>query len=184
MPGMDGAFSVSVLRKRSDLSAVAGECADLARNCLELSALDRPRHEGTRCVLVWIESAGARKLGGLFPFGAPALYRGLPLVALRCCTPLLRKGWAQATLNALLDWFRADGEGAALLEFGRLARGGPVYRAFLEVARRRDQLVLATRGVEGKCTLLVGDRAWDELSIATLPLLRWAKRGATDLVYL
>ena len=172
-----------VLRHRSELSAVATDCADLALHCAERSRLDQPRREGTRCVLVWTGARGRGKLGALIPFGAPAMYRHLPLVALRSCTPLLRRGWEQAALHALLDWFRADGEGAALLEFRGLARGGPVEAAFAEVARQREQLVLAATAADGSRTLLVSDRRWNELSTATLPLLRWAKRSTASLVY-
>ena len=180
---MDSRFTVTVLRERSELSAVAGECADLALHCVEVSSLAQYRYEGTRCVLVWLQMDGARKLGALFPFGAPSLYRELPLLALKSPTPLLRNGWAQAALHALLDWFREDGEGAALLEFRALALGGPVYRAFVEVARQREQLVLATTNTDGSRTLLVGDRTWGELTTSSLPLMRWAKRNAASLVY-
>jgi hypothetical protein len=180
---VDSAFTVVALRKRSELAAVAGECVDLALHCAEPSRLDQPRREGTRCVLVWKHLHGARKLGALFPFGGPSLYRGLPLVVLRCCTPLLRKGWEQACVNALLEWFRDDGEGAALLSFRALACGGPVYRAFAEVAQQREQLVLAGTAADGSRTLLIGDRTWGELTMSTLPLLRWAKRGAASAVF-
>jgi hypothetical protein len=180
---VDGAFSVAVLRRRSELSAVAADCADLALHCAERSRLDQPRREGTRCVLVWTGARGRGKLGALIPFGAPAVYRGLPLVALRSCAPLLRLGWEQAALHALLDWFHADGEGAALLEFRGLARGGPIEAAFAEVARQREQLVLATAASDGSVTLLVADRKWSELTAGTQPLLRWAKRGAASMLY-
>jgi hypothetical protein len=180
---VDSAFTVTVLRKRSELSVVAGECADLALHCVERSSLAQYRYEGTRCVLVWVDVHGTATLGALFPFGAPSLYRGLPLLALKSPTPLLRIGWAQGCVHALLDWFREDGEGAALLEFRALACGGPVYRAFAEVARQREQLVFATTGSDGSRTLLVGDRKWSELTMSTLPLLRWAKRGAAGVVY-
>lgn len=180
---MDGAFSVTVLRERSKLSSVAAACADLALHCTEGSPLDQPRHADTRCVLVWTGAQGRGKLGALIPFGAPALYRGLPLVALRSCAPLLRQGWEQAALHALLDWFGADGEGAALLEFRGLARGGPVEFAFAEVARQREQLVLATAAADGSRTLLVADRKWSELTTNPQPLLRWAKRGAASMLY-
>jgi len=180
---MDGAFSVAVLRRRSELSAVAADCADLALHCAESSRLDQPRREGTRCVLVWTGARGRGRLAALIPFGAPAIYQGLPLVALRSCAPLLRLGWEQAALHALLDWFHADGEGAALLEFRGLARGGPVEAAFAEVARQREQLVLATAAPEGCVTLLVADRKWSELTANTQPLLRWAKRSAASMLY-
>ena len=159
------------------------QSADLALHSAERSRLDQPRREGTRCVLVWTGARGRGKLGALFPFGAPALYQGLPLVALRSCAPLLRRGWEQAALHALLDWFRADGEGAALLEFRGLARGGPVEAAFAEVARQREQLVLATAAPDGSITLLVADRKWSELSASAQPLLRWAKRSAASMLY-
>jgi hypothetical protein len=134
-------------------------------------------------VLVWTGARGRGKLGALVPFGAPALYRGLPLVVLRSCAPLLRLGWEQAALHALLDWFRADGEGAALLEFRGFAQGGPVELAFAEVVRQREQLVLATAAADGSRTLLVADRKWGELSAGAPPLLRWAKRSAASLLY-
>jgi hypothetical protein len=180
---MDGAFSVSVLRQRSDLSAIAAECADLALHCAEPSRLDQPRHEGTRCVLVWTGAQSRGRLGALVAFGAPAPYRGLPLVALRAGTPLLRTGWERRSVEALLDWFHADGEGAALLEFRGLARDGAVYRAFAEVARRREQLVMAASAPHGACTLLVLDRAWGAPATTSPPLLRWARRGAASVVY-
>ena len=180
---MDGAFSVAVLRRRSELSAVAADCADLALHCAESSRLDQPRREGTRCVLVWTGARGRGRLAALIAFGAPAIYQGLPLVALRSCAPLLRLGWEQAALHALLDWFHADGEGAALLEFRGLARGGPVEAAFAEVARQREQLVLATAAPDGCVTLLVADRKWSELTAGTQPLLRWAKRSAASMLY-
>ena len=180
---MDPAGNVTVLRKRSELAAFAIDCADLALHCAERSQLDQPRCEGTRCVLVWTGARDGRRLGALIPFAAPAFYRGLPLLALKSCTPLLRAGCEQATLHALLEWFRSDGEGAALLVFRSLRRGGPVYRAFAEVARQREQLVLAATAPDGSRTLLVSDRRWNELNTATLPLLRWAKRSTASLVY-
>jgi len=183
VPGVDGAFSVAVLRQRSELAAVAADCADLALHCAERSRLDQPRREGTRCVLVWTGARGRGKLGAMIPFGAPTLYRELPLVALRSCTPLLRLGWEQRALHALLDWFHADGEGAALLEFRGLARGGSVEAAFAEVARQREQLVLATAAPDGCVTLLVADCKWSELAAGAQPLLRWAKRSAASLLY-
>jgi hypothetical protein len=180
---VDPAGNVTVLRKRSELGAFALECADLALHCAERSHIEQARREGMRCVLLWTGAPGARRLGGLVPFGAPAFYRGLPLLALRSCAPLLRAGCERAALHALLEWFRADGEGAALLVFRSLKRGGPVYRAFAEVAREREQLVLAATAADGSRTLLVSDRSWNELSTATLPLLRWAKRGAASVVF-
>jgi len=180
---MDGAFSVTVLRQRSEFSTVAADCADLALHCAENSRLEQPRHEGTRCVLAWTGARGRGKLAALIPFGAPALYQGLPLVALRSCTPLLRLGWEQAALHALLDWFHADGEGAALLEFHGLARSGSVERAFAEVARQREQLVLAAAATDGSRTLLVADLKWSELTTSAQPLLRWAKRSAARMLY-
>jgi hypothetical protein len=180
---VDGTLTVAVLRKRAELAAVAGECIDLAFHCAEPSHLNQPRHEGTRCVLVWIDAHGSRKLGALFPFAGPAFYRGLPLLALSSGTPLVRAGWERACLHALFEWFRQDGEGAALLEFRALARGGPIYRAFAEVARQREQLVLAATAADGSRTLLIGDRTWSEHTIATLPLARWAKRAVASVVY-
>jgi hypothetical protein len=172
---------VEVLRKRSELSQAALQCADLALHCVEPARLDQYRFQGTRCVLVWVDS---QRLGALFPFGAPARFHELPLVALKSPPPLLRAGWAQACVEALFDWFRRDGEGAALLEIRGVAKGGAVYRAFAEAARRRERFVLCAPAAEGRtCTLLVGDRAWGELTTASLPLSRWAKRAAASLVY-
>ena len=154
---MHGAFSVAVLRLRSELSAVAADCADLALHCAECSRLEQPRRAGTRCVLVWTGARGRGKLGALIPFGAPAMYRDLPLVALKSYTPPL--------------------------EFRGLARDGPVEAAFAEVARQREQLVLATAAPDGSRTLLVTDRKWNELTASTQPLLRWAKRSAASMLY-
>jgi hypothetical protein len=176
-------FRVDVLRRRSELSEVALQCADLAFDCIETSRLDQFRCEGTRCVLIWCDHADKRRLGALFPFGAPAPYRGLPLLAMRSPTPLLRTARAHACVHALLDWFRRDGEGAALLEIRGLAVNGPVYRVFADVAREREQLVLCANESRRTCSLLLGDRAWDQLAMSTLPLSRWAKLGAASVVY-
>jgi hypothetical protein len=203
-PEVDSAFTVTVLRDRFDLAAVASEWEDLARNAAEPNAFYRPGAvlraldaqdggEGIRFVLVWIDDAmkGARQLGALFPFRGPAPYKGLPLVALkshrharqRICTPLVRKRWAPQCFHALLDWFRSDGEGAMLLELRALRCHGPVYRAFVDVARERNQLVLASPLTERSRTLLVGESAWGELAMATLPVLRWAKRSVASALY-
>src|SRR5258705_13938997 len=101
------------------------QSADLALHSAERSRLDQPRREGTRCVLVWTGARGRGKLGALIPFGAPAVYQELPLVALRSCTPLLRLGWEQAALHALLEWFRAGGESAAPPQFRGLSGARP-----------------------------------------------------------
>lgn len=175
---------VEVLRRRSELSAAALQCADLALNCVEPSRLGRYRFQDARCVVVWVGEPAAPLLGAVFPFGAPAPFHGLPLVALKSPPPLLRRGWTHACVEALFDWFRRDGEGAALLEIRGVRRAGGVYQAFAEVARRREQLVLCAAAPEKtSCTLLVGDRAWDELTMASLPLSRWAKRAAASLLY-
>src|SRR3954469_17224254 len=100
-------FTVMVLRDRINLAAVTREWEDLAQNALEPNGFYRPRAvlptleaqpltEGVRFVLIWIE--GGHRLGALFPFHGPALYKGLPIVALkshrqalqRLCTPLVR----------------------------------------------------------------------------------------------
>jgi hypothetical protein len=190
-------FTVSVLRDRINLAAVTPEWEDLALNALEPNAFYRPgallpaleASEGVRFVLVWIDAE--RRLGALFPFRGPALYKELPIVALkshrqalqRLCTPLVRAGWAHQCFHALLEWFRRDGEGASLLELRLLAADGAVCRAFAEVARERNQMVLATRATERSQTLLVSDGAWDELAMPTLPLLRWAKRSVANALY-
>ena len=194
---MNRGFTVTVLRDRTHLAAVACEWEDLALNALEPNAFYRPgallpalgAGEAIRFVLVWIDAE--RKLGALFPFRAPALYKGLPIVALkshrhalqRLCTPLVRAGWAHPCLHALLDWFRGDGEGASLLELRSLATDGAVCRAFAEVARERNQMVLATRAGDCSQTLLVSEGAWGELAISTLPLLRWAKRSVANALH-
>jgi uncharacterized protein len=101
-------MDITVLRQRSELGPFVLDCADLAFHCAEPSRLAQYRYEGTRCVLVWDEAAGARKLAGLFPFGAPSPYRGLPLLALRSPTPLLRTGRARA------GWSRVIARGDVL----------------------------------------------------------------------
>jgi hypothetical protein len=193
-------FTVRVLRDRINLAAVTREWEDLALNALEPNAYYRPGAllsalevyaptEDIRFVLVWIDAG--RRLGALFPFRGPALYKGLPIVGLkshrqprqRLCTPLVRAGWEHQCFHALLEWFRRDGEGASLLELRSIATGGAVCRAFAEVARERNQIVFATRASERSQTLLVNDGAWGELAISALPLLRWAKRGVAQVLY-
>jgi hypothetical protein len=193
-------FTVRVLRDRINLAAVRREWEDLALNALEPNAFYRPGallsaleahapSEGIRFVLVWIDSG--RRLGAVFPFRGPALYKGLPIVALkshrqalqRLCTPLVRAECAHECFRALLEWFRRDGEGASLLELRALATDGAVCRAFADVARERNQMVLATRVSERSQTLLVSDGAWGELAMSTLPLLRWAKRSVANALY-
>lgn len=193
-------FTVRVLRDEITLAAVTREWEDLALNALEPNAFYRPgallpalqahaATEGIRFVLVWIDAG--RRLGALFPFRGPALYEGLPIVALtsyrqavqRSCTPLVRAGWAHHCFGALLEWFRRDGEGASLLELRLLATDGAVCRAFAEVARERNQMVFATRTSKRSQTLLVSDGAWDELTMSSLPLLRWAKRSVANVLH-
>ena len=192
--------TVMVLRDGINLAAVAREWEDLSLNALEPNAFYRPGAvlptleghaltEGLRFVLIWIEAG--HRLGALFPFRGPALYQGLPIVALkshrqarqRLCTPLVRAGWAHECFHALLEWFRRDGEGASLLELRSLPTDGAVCRAFADVARERNQMVLAMRASEHSQTLLVSDGAWGELALSTLPLLRWAKRGVAQVLY-
>jgi hypothetical protein len=97
--------------------------------------------------------------------------------------PLLRTGSARACVHALLDWFRSDGEGAALLEIRGLRAGGPLYRAFAEVADERAQVAFCESSGRARSTLIIGDRAWGELTSAALPLSRWAKLAAARLIY-
>jgi hypothetical protein len=193
--------SVTVVRDRINLAAIMSQWQDLALHAVEPNRFYGPaallpalalQDKAIRFLFVWMDDAArkARTLGGLFPFQAPALYRGLPVVALRShrqaqqwrCTPLIRQGCAHACIHAMLDWFRSDGEGASLLEFRSLASDGPVYRAFAEVARERSQMVLASASTDG-IALLVGDGPWGELAVSGLPLLRWAKRSVASALY-
>ena len=170
---------VTVVRDRIDLPALARQWED------------RVPSEAFRFVLVWIEDrvgGERRELGALFPFHAPALYKGLPVVALRSyrCAPLVRVGCAYACVEALFDWFARDGEGACLMELRDVPCDGEIYAALGDVARDRSHMVLATEPVlrDGRTlqTLLVGEGTWGELALAGLPLLRWAKRSVAGLV--
>jgi hypothetical protein len=172
--------AVTVVRDRIHLASLGRQWEDLARS------------EAFRFVLVWIEDRvrGERKLGALFPFHAPALYKGLPIVALASyegTQPLIRAGCARACLEALFDWFSRDGEGACLMQLRDVPCKGEIYAALGDVARDRDHMVLATEPVlrDGKAaqTLLVGEGAWGELARSRLPLLRWAKRSVAGLVH-
>jgi hypothetical protein len=169
---------LTVLRDRAGLAAVASECEDLGRHALERIALHC--RDDRRFALVWMEQG---KLGAVFPLEGPMLYRGLPIVALSAGAPLMRAGWARQSFNALLDWFRGDGEGAALLVLGPLRRNGPIHRAFADVARERNHMVLATDSTSQSRTLLVGDGEWGELALTALPLMRWAKRRLSTVVH-
>ena len=163
-----------------------GECADLALHCAEPSRLDQPRQAGGRAA----PSSGSTctacaSSGALFPFSAPSFYRGLPLLALSSCTPLLRKGFERRLPAGVPGVAREDGEGAALLGFRGLARGGPVYRALAEVARRaRAARARRPRGRTARARCSCADRGVER---AQRPrryrLLRWAKRGAASLVH-
>ena len=167
---------VTILRDRAGLAAVARECEDLARHALERVALRR--RDDLRFLIV---RTRALRLGAVFPLRGPMPYKGLPVVALNAGTPLVRAGCARECFNALLDWFRSDGEGAALLVLGPLRRNGPIDRAFAHVARERNQMVLSVGS--GARTLLVGDGDWNELALSALPPLRWAKRRVSNLIY-
>ena len=167
---------VTILRDRAGLAAVARECEDLSRNALERVVLRR--RDDARFLLV---RTRAHRLGALFPLRGPMPYKGLPIVALHAGTPLVRAGCARECFKTLLDWFRNDGEGAALLVLGPLRANGPIDRAFAHVARERDQMVLASGN--GARTLLVGDGEWSELALTALPPLRWAKRRVSNLIY-
>jgi len=199
---MASELTVSVVRDRSDLMPLVAQWLELSQRALELSPYYRPApllrrlrlrrgRQELRYVLVWDNE----RLAALFPFRGPALYRGLPVVALtlehdedqRLCTPLVRDDCARECFHALLDWFRDDGEGASLLELRALPAQGAVYRAFADVARERNQVVLSTQSDAwsdgSSVTLLVSEGAWGELAMSTLPLLRWAKRGVTSALY-
>ena len=194
---MRSPFTVTVARERAELLAIVPQWLHLAQHALEPNASYRPaallrrlRTEGqheVRFILMW---AGAR-LVALFPFRGPALYRGLPVVALtlerdatqRYCTPLVRSGCARDCFRALLQWFHDDGEGASLLELRALRRDDAVVRAFADVAGERSQVVLAMQDEPHSVTLLVGEGAWGELAMSTLPMLRWAKRGVARALY-
>jgi hypothetical protein len=177
--------AVTVVRDRINLAALARQCADMVPHAIEPGP-----SEAFRFVLVWIERSVHRELGALFPFHGPALYKGLPVVALtsyRRAQPLIRRGCARTCLEALFDWFSRDGEGACLMQLRDVPCEGEIYAALGDIARDRDHMVLATEPVlrDGKAsqTLLVGEGAWGELALSGLPLLRWAKRSVAGLAH-
>ena len=180
--------AVTVVRDRANLAALAPQWEDLVQLAPS---------EAFRFVLVWIGDpvhGERRELGALFPFHGPALYKGLPVVALTSywgrqpapCAPLMRAGCARACLEALFDWFSRDGEGACLMELRDVPCDGGIYAALGDIARDRNHMVFATVPVlhDGRMrqTLLVGEGAWGELALSRLPLLRWAKRSVAGLV--
>jgi hypothetical protein len=154
--GMDGAFSVTVLRRRSELSAVAADCADLALHCAENSRLDQPAPRGHALRARVDRSARPRQARRADSRSAlPRLYQGLPLVALsharRSCASAGSRGAARAA--RLVPRGRRRRRAARIPAVLRAAdRSRP---AFAEVARQREQLVLATAAPTAPCTLLV-----------------------------
>ena len=108
-----------------------------------------------RCVLVWTKprtSGQAPKLGGLFPLQLVSRIRGMPIKAMKSwrhhswllCTPLLRKETARECLQGLLDWARADGCGASLVEFEYTPADGAFHGVLADVLRKRDATAVTT----------------------------------------
>jgi CelD/BcsL family acetyltransferase involved in cellulose biosynthesis len=175
--------TVSVLRDSASLAQIVPEWTDLVRHAVEPNPFYEPwmllpalqwLDEGGAlcCVAVWLEDGPARRLGALFPFHAPARYKGAPVAALSSyrhrhwllCTPLIRAGRAQPCMEALLDWFARDGEGASLLEFRYVPCDGPAHSAIADALREREMMVIATDSFSR--ALLVrredGDGAFEE----------------------
>jgi hypothetical protein len=71
-------------------------------------------------------------------------FKGLPLPALgswrhrHCllCTPLVRADGAAATIAALIEWLRADGDGASVVGLKYILKDGPFHRALLATGIR------------------------------------------------
>jgi CelD/BcsL family acetyltransferase involved in cellulose biosynthesis len=96
-----------------------------------------------------VGTTGRRLLCGLFPFQRTTRFKHLPLTALslwahpHCflCTPLIRRGFAAETLDALLGWLQTDARAPTMMEFPKLAADGPVWEAVSAALERHSLLV-------------------------------------------
>jgi CelD/BcsL family acetyltransferase involved in cellulose biosynthesis len=83
------------------------------------------------------DGSRGRLLCGLFPFRLTTRFKHLPLTGLtlwahpHCylCTPLIRRGFAAETLDALLEWLQGEATAPGIMEFPKLAADGPVWEA-------------------------------------------------------
>ena len=154
---------VRMARTREELAAIVPQWEELARHALEpnpfnepwmlLPALDSQEDRSAfRCALIWVEDAGAAKLGGLFPFTRVARYKGLPLSVLsswrhtswQIGTPLLRADCARECLHALLGWLGDEGDGTAGMELRYLACEGAFHDLLADELRTHKATVFAT----------------------------------------
>lgn len=111
------------------LAAAAAEPNPFYEHWALLPALEADPRE-CLCVAVWIDGA----LAALFPLEPVARYRGLPVRALRSwrnrhmllCTPLVRAGFEDASLRALVQAVRSE---ASIVELDYVAAEGPLRRA-------------------------------------------------------
>ena len=152
-------WKVAVSRDASALVGLLPQWEDLAAHALEpnpfyeswslLPALEaEPAGRERLFVQVWKQG----RLDGLFPFVREPRFKGLPLSALRSwhhashmlCTPLVRAGAQAGCLQALLDWLRKDGGGAAAAEFRFLPADGAFIGALADATRDAPVVAVST----------------------------------------
>jgi hypothetical protein len=88
-----------------------------------------------RLITLW----NGDRLDAVMPMERTGGFKGLPLPTLgswrhrHCllCTPLVRAEGAEETLAALIDWLRADGDGASVVGLKYIPSDGPFYRALM-----------------------------------------------------
>lgn len=93
-------------------------------------------------------------LTAYFPLERVRRFRGMPVRALtlwkhiHCflCTPLIRPGYEERSLTALVEWARTDPRGAAIVQFPEVTGGGPFSKALVDYlrARRRPSYIFGT----------------------------------------
>ena len=79
------------------------------------------------------------RLDAVLPFERTRGFKGLPLPALgswlhrHCllCTPLVRAEGASETLSTLVEWLKAGGEGASIVNLRYIPSDGPFHRALV-----------------------------------------------------
>lgn len=139
------ARAVARLLDWREAEAISGEWDDLARASLEPNPLFEPafalslaQHgpkEAQPRFIAVREVSGGQRLIGMFALNCNGLRSWeSPLVSLG--SPLLRQGWAQEALDALLAWGRAQDTKAPGFFHTRIDARGPTARAILSHAVR------------------------------------------------
>jgi len=155
------ALTVVAVETVSGLEQRSRAWEDLARGALEPNVFYEPWQ-----ILPALEAFGRRRrvihlflyqddlLCAYFPLERVRRFRGLPIPVLtlwkhiHCflCTPLIRPGFEERSLAALLAWARSDPRGAAIVQMPKVTGDGAFHGALVDfLARgRRPSFVFGT----------------------------------------